>query len=252
MHWVVQQNIFKRSNFMALVDALDRAGFDYSIVSIPRGSRALEPDVNPLGRVFVCGALKMADIAAAKGWQPGSLLNDNFDFSVWQEHLGDELLNTGALVTSLKPLVLDDARFVRPTEDTKAFDGRVFTPEQLAAWKRDLGDGLRDIDVVVAPVKRLFHEVRLFIVAGEVVTASLYRQAGKPVVSSRVDPDALAYARSIIARWQPAEAYVIDVALTDDGYKVIEFNNIHSSGFYACDVLRYVLAIQEAFGDAAD
>jgi hypothetical protein len=48
--------------------------------------------------------------------------------------------------------------------------------------------------------------------------------------------------------WQPARAFVIDIALTDDeddGWcKVIEVNNINSSGFYSIDMQKFVMAIE--------
>lgn len=53
--------------------------------------------------------------------------------------------------------------------------------------------------------------------------------------------------RAIIARWVPIESFVLDIALTADGLKVIEFNNINSSGFYVSNVPKYVQAIQEQY-----
>ena len=84
-------------------------------------------------------------------------------------------------------------------------------------------------------------------VKGEVVTGSVYKMAGKGHAVELNDPQVVDYVDGIQAIWAPAESYVMDVALTDDGLKVIEFNNINSSGFYACDVERYVAAIQAAY-----
>jgi hypothetical protein len=36
---------------------------------------------------------------------------------------------------------------------------------------------------------------------------------------------------------------VLDIADTDEGPKVIEINAINSSGFYACDMGKYIDAI---------
>ncbi|MFZ6642163.1 ATP-grasp domain-containing protein [Undibacterium sp. TC4M20W] len=250
MHWVIQRSIFKPSNYDLLLQALDSLNVAYTSVTIKPGTYDLEPDVNPTGKVYVCGAIKLAKIANERGWLPGSLLNENFNFNVWQQHLGTELLNHA--VDTGKLADIDTARyeqfFIRPMEDNKAFDGTVIDNEMLADWRSDpVKSKLLELDVMVSPVKDIYREYRLFVVNGRVVTGSLYKMAGRPQVSADLDDEVLAYAQTIISKWTPAQAFVMDVCLSEDGYKVIEFNNINSSGFYASDVLKYVDAIQQAF-----
>ena len=48
-------------------------------------------------------------------------------------------------------------------------------------------------------------------------------------------------------RWTPAESCVMDIGVTEQGWKVIEFNNMNSSGFYASDVAKYVEAIETQY-----
>lgn len=49
----------------------------------------------------------------------------------------------------------------------------------------------------------------------------------------------------MIEIWQPARAFVIDIALTQESYKIVEINCINSAGFYAADVSKIVNAIQK-------
>ena len=43
--------------------------------------------------------------------------------------------------------------------------------------------------------------------------------------------------------WQLAPGYAVDITLMGDSkYKVIEFNNFNSSGFYLCDIEAILLA----------
>ena len=44
--------------------------------------------------------------------------------------------------------------------------------------------------------------------------------------------EAIAFARNMIAAYQPAEAFVLDICLTYDAWKVVEVNCINSAGFY--------------------
>ena len=59
------------------------------------------PDVNPAGKVHVCGAIKLANIARDKGWVPGTFLNENFSFDIWLHELGDERLNANVTAGTL-------------------------------------------------------------------------------------------------------------------------------------------------------
>lgn len=89
-----------QQNLERLLDALQLANIEHTVVPIPRGSSTIEPAIDPDGRVFACGALKMAAVARAKGWDPGRILNDNFHFRAWHEHLGEQLLNHSARAVS--------------------------------------------------------------------------------------------------------------------------------------------------------
>lgn len=252
MHWIIQKNIFKPGNYALLVDALERIGVPYTPVAIRNGTQELVPEVVVEGKVYVCGALKLAKIARDKGWTPGSFFNENFSFDRWLAALGDELLNSvfdkGTLAAVAVPASV--SFFIRPAEDSKAFDGGVIDAETLSDWRRDPAKRhLQQIDVIVSPLKEIYREYRLFVVGGQIVTGSVYKVAGKPQISSDVESYVLDYARSMIARWSPADSFVIDIALSGDGLKIIEFNNINCSGFYASDVARYVQAIEACYGN---
>jgi len=43
-------------------------------------------------------------------------------------------------------------------------------------------------------------------------------------------------ARRLANRYLPTPCVVLDIALTDSGYKLVEFNPINSSGWYAADI----------------
>ncbi|MFL6656931.1 MAG: ATP-grasp domain-containing protein [Massilia sp.] len=250
MHWVIQQSIFKPGNYQLLVDALDAQGIAHTSVSIKNGSYEMSPDLALDGKVYVCGAIRLAHIARSKAWVPGSFLNENFDFAVWLAALGDEMLNARYVAGTLAEVAVPAAApfFIRPAQDNKAFDGMVMDAEMLASWRQDAGRAhLLPLAVIVSPVRQLFREYRLFVVGKQVVTGSLYKAGGRPQISSDVEDYVLDYARALIARWTPADAFVVDLGLTEDGLKVIEFNNINSSGFYASNVASYVQAIQARY-----
>jgi ATP-grasp domain, R2K clade family 3 len=50
-----------------------------------------------------------------------------------------------------------------------------------------------------------------------------------------------------VAEWQPHEAFVIDVCETSDGLRIVEINTLNAAGFYAGDVQKLALCLEESF-----
>jgi hypothetical protein len=252
MHWVIQKTIFKPINYQALTESLTRNNVPFITVSIPPGTLNLNPDLAGLNNnnVYVCGAIKMAKIAEQKNWYPGSFLNANYNFSIWLRELKDELLNADCLIGTLLDLDVSNLEkfFIRPTEDNKAFDGMIIERELFLSWRKsESKKEIQTLNVIVSSPKKIYSEYRFFIVEYRIVTASLYKVQDNPLLSSHVPKNIVRYVESIIDRWLPSSSVVIDVAVTDDGFKIIEFNNINSSGFYAIDIDKYVCAIEQAY-----
>jgi len=47
--------------------------------------------------------------------------------------------------------------------------------------------------------------------------------------------------------WSPDVGFVLDIADTPEGFKVIEVNCLNASGFYACDMAKVVFALEELY-----
>jgi hypothetical protein len=218
MHWVIQKSIFKPSNLQLLVTALDNFDIPYTAVSIANGTFDMLPDVTVSGKVYVCGAIKLAQIARDKAWTPGSFLNENFSFDIWLRELGQELLNSDIEAGKLAEVKIPHQSrfFIRPLEDNKAFDGMVIDREMLDDWRRDPAKShLQQMQVIVSPVKEIYREYRLFVVKKQVVTGSVYKIGGRAEISPDVEQYVRDYARSVIDKWAPAESFVVDIALTE-------------------------------------
>lgn len=250
MHWVIQENIFRPENFAILVETLRSLDVEHSVVQVVEGDLRPMPSIAPHQRVYVCGAWKMAKIARREGWFPGTFLNDNFDCRLWKSALGDHLLNADMNFGTLADIEPPPGVtfFLRPVEDTKSFDGVVMDREMLQDWRGDSRKAwMQGLQVAASSVKSIQEEIRVFVVARKVVAASRYKVQGRPEVSGHLDPQVTEYVQHIVSVWTPADSFVVDVARTAQGLKVIEFNNINSSGFYAIDVAAYVRAIGEAY-----
>ena len=59
--------------------------------------------------------------------------------------------------------------------------------------------------------------------------------------SSRYRPSSCA--REVARTWEPHAIYCLDLALADEGWRVIECNSVSYSGYYDCDLHAIVAAM---------
>jgi len=267
MHWVVQENVANEDRYDEVVSTLSRFGIPYTQVKVVPFAHTLEPDVNPKGRVMTLGSITLTSrIVERKGWKPGAYSNDNFDFEVWSKipQWAPHILNADAIVCPFRDVPDTwDRFFIRPTLDTKAFAGTVMDQAEYQTWRGRLliEEGASDLMfdiyemVCVAPVKEIYREFRFFIVEGKISTASVYKIGGDVTYQDEgfIDHDVTYFVGGLVSTggmiypdgWEPARAFVMDVAMVEDGYKIIEINCINSAGFYKANVSKLILDLND-------
>ncbi len=253
MFWVIQDSFYSADGHSRLLAALERLEIAYQVVKLNPQAKSIAPDVNPEGAVWVCGSSTMCGLAGARGWKPGSFLNDNFRFEVWGERYRQILLNADAALFKIRDIPSGYAEFfMRAPDDSKAVPGRTWKWGEFVAWREALAAEAKpkpfgptlDSMVVVANAKTIHYERRYFVIDGELVASSQYRAGGRAEFSAYPDDEANAFVSRVIADFSPARAFVLDVAGTPDGLRVVEINCINSAAFYACDVPKLVAAIE--------
>jgi hypothetical protein len=271
MFFVIQNNLYSEYGYTQLINVIEKNNIPHVVVKpVPIINRMVpadfdthafkgniedipEPFVDETDNVIVMGAVTLAKIGASRNWIPGSFLNDNFDFEVWRKKYGENLLNYDANVCRFDEVEQYwTTFFIRPCEDTKSFSGTVYEWEDFVRWQQlvitsdnDLATLKPDTMVMYTSPKTIYSEYRFFVIDGKIVTQSLYKRGDKVIHDSHVDQDIIDFAQSMINTWRPARAFVIDIALTPSGCKIIEINNLNSAGFYACDVAKIVYALME-------
>lgn len=254
---IVERNVFAEEHWQILVDTLRSKGIDYEVVRYIPFEHQVE-FATPRKDIWVWGALNMAHICSRYGWKPGSMYNSNHDFEVYAPKFGMEnMLNGDAhfmFIDDDLPATFEYF-FARPTGDTKSIKSQVYSAK---GWK-DLVElanssvpvtpqSPRGARVLLATPKDTQQEVRCWVVNGKVVTASRYK-LGFRVVKQNYDDESLFvdFAQSMVDKYQPAEAFVIDVCLSNDELKVVEVNCINCSGFYHANMSKLVEAIENHF-----
>lgn len=272
MHWILQTNLFDEAGYDALVEQLERFNIPYSVHKVVPfvGDLIPEPELDT-DNVICMGSYSMRHIAKKKGWYPGVFDLEPYDFREQLKHWGTEMLNHDSVVSRFEDCNFDEEHmFLRPIHDSKSFAGRVFDKQEFYDWKRkvcvleqDDGSSL-DKDTLIQRCypKTIYAEYRFWIVQQRVVTASLYKRGGRVIYSDQIDPHVYRYVNQILKTkdqrtditlsmandgWAPQPAFVLDVAETDEGMKVVEINTLNSAGFYAGNMTDLVLHLESAF-----
>lgn len=271
MLWIIQGNLNANEGLNNLIQNLIDKNIDYKLVKtvpftdivvdfdvdINQHSEEDIPKLNLVDKnVVTFGSYSLALAAKKFGWKPGSFINDNYEFKKWKEGWGSEnLLNGDAIqnkVKNIKEFFPEywNKIFVRPTEDTKSFAGQVLSIEDFHRLIKNIMNNTdrnldAETDIIISKVKPIHSEYRLFIVDKKVITGSLYKLGDTVTTSEKIPLEVIEYAYKMLEIWNPDMAFVLDIAITEEGLKIIEINNINSSGFYKSDISLIVDAINK-------
>jgi len=278
MHWVLQNNIFNEKAYDELVKVLERFNIPHSFHKVIPFIGELTPSfqsqcpIDNFNNVICMGSYSMRHTAKKEGWYPGVFDLEPYDFRQQLHHWGENMLNFDSVVCRFEDAHILTPAFIRPIHDSKVFAGRVFDPKEFKEWQKkvcvleeDFGDSLtKDTLIQVCNPKKIYAEYRFWIGKQQPVTASLYKRGDKVIYSSDVDARVYGYVHEILQTkdrkvhntlshakygWNPQPAFCLDVADTPDGFKVVEINTINSSGFYAADIQKLVMALEENFNE---
>jgi hypothetical protein len=251
VYWVVQKNFYSGRNHSLLVSALQTLGVPFEEVAladilasdgIAVSQRASESRQD---KIIACGSTHLLAYAKSQGWEPGSFLNEEFSYKSWLGAYGENFLNYDSTLGNLSSVEPVEGKFfIRPLEDNKVFDGMVIDKAEFESLRQGVLSRKSDLEVVIAPCKTIYAEYRFFALDGVIISASQYKLGQNPSLTSDLDVTTMTFAKSMVERWSPARAFVLDIALTPEGYKVVELNSITSSGFYACDATKIVDALE--------
>lgn len=268
MHWILQENLFRESEWENLVGVLDRFAIPYSVHKVIPFIGELVPAPEPKHKNVVCfGSYSMRHSAKKFGWTPGVF--DLFDKNFLEQrfHWGEMMLNYDSVVVPFKHAKLEEPAFVRPIDDSKYFAGAVFEPDEFNEWvhkvtvlNEDYGNSLTgDTKIQICMPKKIYAEYRFWIVDGQVITSSLYKRGDRVIYDNRVDNHVGRFVDEVLRTveqrktitlstvadgWMPARAFVLDVCETPDGMKIVEINTMNAAGFYAADMSSLVMALE--------
>ena len=257
----IQDNIFQDVHYNLLIDTVKKFELEHQIITfVPKKKDSDEINTDLIfepiesNNVFCWGSVKLANYANKYGWNPGSLYNSNHDYRVYSKFYKENMLNWDSQILKFGDKFQEPGYLfhARPCEDTKSFTGQVFTKaswDDYAKRMLELNSYRLDKDTIiqVSKLKTIYQEVRFFIVGGKIITASQYRLNDRTIYQECMSPNLHDFVNDMIKIYQPAEAFVMDIAVVPDGLKIVEINCINCSGFYAINMQKLVGAVDDFF-----
>lgn len=247
VRWLLQENMKNQLSLKQMIEALDRIDVEFQTISlrpfkadIPKAAFPKdETKIICWGPSFIPRALKHPSLSPGIWYD-----HKKFRWSIFQENWGDFMLSSNGKVMSFNMAMsgLTSAPvFIRPDEDTKAFDGGLYSRERPP----ELNNRFGDIQVVVASVQPVQDEWRFFVVNQDIVESSSYRVMGQPNIQGIVPPEAITLAKRAIRKWGPSKVYCLDVGLSNGRLGIIESNCFNASRLYGANPAVVARAVSE-------
>lgn len=258
--WAIQTNLLAENQIRRVWAAAQQAGASVQELIVIPFSDELGNEVPELeGVVIPYGSTKLTRMALQRGWQGLCFDPDTFRTDCWNRHRSDMLnqhvrqMKVSDCKVAMEHEPEDSLWFIRPVQDLKHFDGTVTTAKEIGRWMGSTESGnfnfTADTEVIIAPPQEIHIEWRFIVVGGQVIDGSSYREAGQRRSRAVTDPDLYAQAQALADLWLPDPVCAMDIAQTQDGLKVIEFNTFNSTGFYDHDIEKIVRRVTEYFAN---
>lgn len=254
MLWIIQKNLFTENRREDLIQALTRLNINFIMVEVNNNNITPEIPIDNTQPIITNGSIMLSNIARTRGWNPGSLFNDNFSYDIWSHHYKDMILNNGVISTIKDAKFDEDTFFVRPILDNKSFNGRVFSRQEFSKFQQDAINlqfdmPKPDTQIVISKPKTIGQEHRHYIVDGQIITSSRYKLSGQPNFHEGADENVLQVVRDAINIWQPARAFVLDTYIAGNDIGIVEIGSICHAGLYESDLIKLVNALDSMLLD---
>ncbi|MFZ4931205.1 ATP-grasp domain-containing protein [Chryseobacterium sp. Mn2064] len=240
MFFLVQANVYLDPDHYKIFEALEELNIDYEVINIHPSAEKIDFETDRKD-VFVYGSVTIARLAKQNAhWFPGSFYGGNHLYEVYSQFYGENLLNHKISVHKISEELswgTDEKKFIKPYDEAKIFTGKVFTEIE---WKDFVFEALENQSnriteqslIQISEAKDTLKEARLWIIDGKIIHAGYYKFNDNTPFEEKVSEEGLIFAKDMIQLYNLEKAFVMDICLTGEGWKIVEINCINSSGFY--------------------
>lgn len=178
----------------------------------------------------------------------------NFDQQNYSK-LGLPLLNSDARYfdySRIKNYEFTKETFIKPSRDLKSFNGGIIyageTIQNYIARTGYSSPNIKTEKIVVSNIKEIIEEYRFFMHQNKILGCSRYMLNSKVEPSDFVPEELKKCAIEYSKFYNPAELYVMDLAVTPEGIKIVEYNCWNASGFYHSNIRDIIFQVNEIKG----
>lgn len=169
--------------------------------------------------------------------------------------LGLPLLNSNARYINysrIKNYEFTKETFIKPSRDLKSFNGGIIyageTIQNYIARTGYSSPNIKSEKIVVSDIKSIQEEYRFFMHENKILGCSRYILNSKVEPSEFVPEEIKKCAIEYSKLYNPAELYVMDLAVTPEGVKIVEYNCWNASGFYHSNIRDIIFQVNEIKG----
>ncbi len=250
--WIVQRSLGRDSPTLQLLTeacaATNRPLVEIAVVPFSDELPPIPETAPPF--VFYGYTTLIRNVSRSERWRAGVFFDpDTFCPAEYLRRYGDWMLNADMEICTCaelasRPFAPERRLFIRPNDDFKQFTGQTMTFAEFRQWFAHFPNEAEDAvtaqsELIFCRPKAIDAEWRLFLVAGRVVGATQYQ----PVAGGFVPAEVMEFGERAAAIWSPCPVFVMDVARTEDGLKIIELNCFNGSGFYLANVENIVRSV---------
>lgn len=252
--WAIQSKLNVEDVTKALVDAFQKLGLSWA--AFPR--RPFDPFIPDFkwdGPVIYYGSTKLIQHAWENRAKSGAVLFYDpvmHSTSWYGPRLGDVWLNHGAEVLTVGELLCrtptNEVFFVRLDSSLKSFSGMCDSSlnifDTLSSTLNHKAINIEDTIILNRPIE-ILREYRTWVINGKVAAVVGYKNGSRVRPWDVEEYEGAPITEFAVAQWAKLaalEAFVLDVAVTNEGLKVVEINDVHASGFYRTEHILDVVA----------
>jgi len=249
IHWILQNNLIKPEIKKSIQKSLENDAISYEEVFVIPFSDELPIIQNQAEQyVFYGSSTLIFNAYNHPDFQKGVFYHEeDFNICNYLAKWGSKMLNSDAQISSLASFIqnkydLNSLWFIRPIADSKAFSGTVMQFSDIQTFVKNLEHSnnphLNSETIIAASQPKLIEkEWRHFIVNQQVISSSWYAQNGNLAVSGTDIPLGLIdFVENCCTQYTPHDIFVMDTALYQGEYFIIECNCFNGTGFYNHDI----------------
>lgn len=138
--------------------------------------------------------------------------------------------------------------FLKPSKDLKTFLPGILQPGETIQHFIENSQHLKQYDhelALLSPVKIILKEYRFFIVNKEIITGSQYKNGDIVEHKSFIPDYMLDIAKQYAQLYQPHDIFTMDLAETEHGVKIVEYNCWNGSGLYESNKIELFKSVQK-------